>query len=175
MTRAIFFPLAHDGPLPDEIAALLDNASVYMTARDDDALARARQALPSGASYAGGAVTRGPALADIAPAAVECAELLGGVDGLIFAPPLSSKERLFLDISPEDFAAHAGAINIFFNACKCALPYMMGRIEPLVAVCLPASPANLTERMYHAAMESLISDIEAELGQWGVRVEKFYV
>ena len=119
-------------------------------------------------------MTGGAALADLAPAVIECAEALGGVDAVVFAPALSSKERLFLDISPDDFAAHASALNAFFEICKCALPYMMGREAPVVAVRLPAAPANLTERMYRAAMESMLGDMAEEFGAFGVSVQKFY-
>lgn len=172
--RSVFFPLAHGAPLPAEMEPLFEGSSVWLTARSEDEISLAAENLPRGANFAGGSVTGGAALADLAPAVVECAEAQGGVDAVIFAPALSSKERLFLDISPEDFAAHAAALNAFFEICKCALPYMMGREAPAVAVRLPGEPANLTERMYRAAMESMLGDMEAELGAWGVSVLKFY-
>lgn len=172
--RAVFFPLARGGPFSAEIAALLCGSSVWLTARSEEEISRLSAALPQGAEFAGGSVAGGTALADIAPAAVACAEALGGIDAVVFAPALSSKEPLFLDISPEDFTAHAAALNAFFEICKCALPYMMGREAPVVAAQLPASPANLTERMYRAAMESMLGDLAAELGAWGVSVKKFY-
>ncbi|OUO93938.1 hypothetical protein [Cloacibacillus sp. An23] len=172
--RCVFFPLAHGGPLPDEMAALLDGASVWLTARGEDEISRLSETLPPGAEFAGGSVTAGAALSDVAPAAVACAEALGGIDALVFAPALSSKERLLLDISPVDFSAHVSALNVFFEACKCALPYMMGREAPVIAVRLPGEPANLTERMYRAAMESMLEDMASELGEWGVAVKKFY-
>lgn len=172
--RGVFFPLAHGGPLPAGMAALLGGSSVWLTARSDDEIARLSGTLPQGAEFAGGSVAGGAALADLAPAVVECAEALGGIDAVVFAPALSSKEPLFLDISPEDFTAHVAALNAFFEICKCALPYMMGREAPIVAALLPSAPANLTERMYRAAMESMLGDLAAELGAWGVSVEKFY-
>lgn len=172
--RGVFFPLAHGGPLPEGMAALFDGASVWLAARSDDDIARISENLPRGAAFAGGSVSGGDALSDVAPAVIECAEALGGVDAVVFAPTLSSKERLFLDISPDDFAAHAAALNAFFEICKCALPYMMGREAPVVAVRLPAAPANLTERMYRAAMESMLGDMAEEFGAFGVSVQKFY-
>lgn len=172
--RCVFFPLAHGGPLPAGMAALLCGSSVWLTARSEDEISRLSETLPHDAEFAGGTVAGGAALADIAPAAVACAEALGGIDAVVYAPALSSKEPLFLDISPEDFTAHAAALNAFFEICKCALPYMMGREAPIVAVRLSAAPANLTERMYRAAMESMLGDLAAELGAWGVSVEKFY-
>ena len=172
--RGVFFPLAHGAPLPAGMAALLEGSSVWLTARSEDEISRLSEALPQGADFAGGSVTGGAALADLAPAVIECAEALGGVDAVVFAPALSSKERLFLDISPDDFAAHAAALNAFFEICKCALPYMMGREAPAVAVRLPAAPANLTERMYRAAMESMLGDMAEEFGAFGVSVQKFY-
>ena len=172
--RGVFFPLAHGAPLPAGMAALLEGSSVWLTARSEDEISRLSEALPQGADFAGGSVTGGAALADLAPAVIECAEALGGIDAVVFAPALSSKERLFLDISPDDFAAHAASLNVFFEICKCALPYMMGREAPVIAARLPAAPANLTERMYRAAMESMLGDLAAELGAFGVSVQKFY-
>ncbi len=172
--RCVFLPLAHDAPLPAGMAALLEGAAVWLTARGDDEIARLSEILPQSAKFAGSSVTSGAALADVAPAVIECAETLGGIDAVVFAPALSSKERLFLDISPDDFAAHAASLNVFFEICKCALPYMMGREAPVIAARLPAAPANLTERMYRAAMESMLGDLAAELGAFGVSVQKFY-
>ena len=172
--RCVFLPLAHDAPLPAGMAALLEGAAVWLTARGGDEIARLSEILPQSTKFAGGSVTGGAALADVAPAVIECAETLGGVDAVVFAPALSSKERLFLDISPDDFAAHAAALNAFFEICKCALPYMMGREAPVIAARLPAAPANLTGRMYRAAMESMLGDLAAELGAFGVSVQKFY-
>lgn len=172
--RGVFFPLAHGAPLPAGMAALLEGSLVWLTARSEDEISRLSEALPQGADFAGGSVTGGAALADLAPAVIECAEALGGVDAVVFAPALSSKERLFLDISPDDFAAHAAALNAFFEVCKCALPYMMGREAPVVAARLPDAPANLTERMYRAAMESMLGDMAEEFGAFGVSVQKFY-
>lgn len=174
MPLCIFFPLAGESALPAEIAELFDGAAVFLTAAAEEGLSRAARDLPSGASCAGGAVTGGSDISDVAPAVVACAETLGGIDALIFAPLLSSSEPLFLDISPSDFSSHMSAIKFFFAVCKCALPYMMGREGAVIAACLPTVPANLTERMYRAAMESMLDDLSRELDGFGISVKKFY-
>ena len=83
--RGIFFPLAHGAPLPAGMAALLEGSSVWLTARSEDEISRLSAALPQGADFAGVSVTGGAALADLAPAVIECAEALGGVDAVVFA------------------------------------------------------------------------------------------
>ena len=93
--RGVFFPLAHGAPLPAGMAALLEGSSVWLTARSEDEISRLSEALPQGADFAGGSVTGGAALADLAPAVIECAEALGGVDAVVFAPALSSNCLLY--------------------------------------------------------------------------------
>ena len=81
--RGVFFPLAHGAPLPSGMAALLEGSSVWLTARSEDEISRLSEALPQGADFAGGSVTGGAALADLAPAVIECAEALGGVAAVV--------------------------------------------------------------------------------------------
>lgn len=169
--RKIFIPFAPSS-YPESILRGLNGGSLYPTACDMKKLKAARLALSVCGECGVGWVTKTMTLEDIAPAVIDCVEKLGGIDCLLFAAELSSKEKLFLDINPTDFTSHVMALNAFFMSCKCALPYMLESLEPKIIVSLGSGPDNLTERMHRAAMESLLADMEKEFACYGLKVEK---
>ncbi len=174
MTRSVFFPLAHGGQFPDSVTALLEDSYVYLAPIAEDEFERAAEAVPKSARTAGFTLAGGSPFAAAAYAAAACADEMGGIDALSFAPALSSKEPLFLDISPDDFAAHAAALQFFFGACKCALPYLIGREAPVIAAAFRLIPGSLPERRCWAALDSIVGDMAEEFGGWGVEVRKIY-
>ncbi|MDO5116687.1 MAG: SDR family oxidoreductase [Synergistaceae bacterium] len=166
--KRIFIPFAPARSYPRGAADFVEGGELFLTAPDAGALERAQAALGGAADIIGGSLTKDMSLAEIAPAVIECAEKLGGIDMILFMPDIGSREPLFLDISPDDFTAHTAALNGFFMACKCALPYMMGGESPVIAALLPAEPANIAESMYRAAMESIIDGMKAEFESYGI-------
>ncbi|MDO4988490.1 MAG: hypothetical protein Q4E17_05665 [Synergistes sp.] len=162
----IFVPFA-----PAALAGAFDTvrgSKVYFTSlSDEDALVFERS-LPDCAGYS---VVRSSALCNVAPSVIECAEKLGGIDKIFFAPALTTRGSLFLDLDEESFVSHTEAFTALFMVCKCALPYMMGGREPEVLIELPHETENIISGVYCAAVEKLAKDMNNELAEWGVNVK----
>lgn len=163
--KKIFLPFAPQDL--SELLPLLSGGEVFITEKKD-----------SGAAYdaeasfrcAGRCVTASFDLASIAPAVVECAEVMGGIDRLIFAPELTSNGRLLLDLSYDELTQHTAALNGFFALCTCCLPYMLGREEAEITVLLPREEDNCISRIYRAAVEAAAKSIGEELSGCFVKI-----
>jgi len=166
--RKIFLPFA-----PSDlsgISELVMDGEVYYTHADAEMAPGLEKRLNEVARCAGGCVTAEMTLEAIAPSVVSCAESLGAIERLVYAPELTAKGELFLDLIEEDFAAHTAAVNGLFMLCKCALPYMMGGESPEIIVVRPREQKNLTSDMYDAAVSAIAESMNNELAEYGVRV-----
>ena len=143
--RKIFLPFAPS--CLAEISELIMEGEVYYTCADTEMTLEA-----------------------IAPSVVSCAESLGAIEMLVYAPELTARGELFLDLVEEDFTAHTAALNGLFMLCKCALPYMMGGESPEIVIVRPRGQKNLTSDMYGAAVSAIAESMNNELAEYGVRV-----
>ncbi|MDO4562055.1 MAG: SDR family NAD(P)-dependent oxidoreductase [bacterium] len=167
--KKIFLPFA-----PSALSALtglIEDGVVYYTCADAGGTAALEERLKEISGCAGGCVTAEMTLEAIAPAVVSCAENLGAIDRLVYAPELKTQGELFLDLTEEDFTAHTVAVNGLFTLCKCALPYMMGGESPEIIVKLPRERENLTAGMYRAAVKAVAESLNGELAPYGVNVK----
>lgn len=172
--RRIFLPFASEATLPAAASLFPAGAAVFFTVTDAGSAPSVHSALEGlGLECAGWSVTEDGSLELCAPAVVECAEKLGGIDELIFAPELSTTATLFLDLPEDEFIAHTSAIEAIFGLCKCALPYMMGADGAAVRIMRPKERGNLTSSVYNAAISAMAERMNAELTEYGVRTEIF--
>ena len=152
--KKIFLPFA-----PRDISGLLpllEGGDVFFTEREEGS--GALEGAPGGAfSCAGKCVAA-------------CAEALGGIDRLVFAPGLSAHGRLLLDLSYDELTEHTAAINALFALCGCALPYMLGRGDAEIIIALPREEENCISRIYRAAARAAAESLGEELAGCGVNV-----
>ena len=167
--RKIFLPFAPS--CLAEISELIMEGEVYYTCADTETAAGLERRLNEIACCTGGCVTAEMTLEAIAPSVVSCAESLGAIEMLVYAPELTARGELFLDLSEDDFTAHTAAINGLFMLCKCALPYMMGGESPEIIVRLPHGQSNLISEMYRSAAEAVAKSMNNELAEYGVLVK----
>ena len=167
--KKIFLPFAPSAL--SELTALIEDGMVYYTCADAGEAAELEERLNEISGCMGGCVTAEVTLEAIAPAVVSCAESLGAIDRLVYAPELKTQGELFLDLTDEDFTAHTAAVNGLFMLCKCALPYMIGGEAPEIVVRLPRERENLTAGMYLAAVKAVAEGLNGELAPYGVNVE----
>lgn len=159
-----FVPRDISGLLP-----LLEGGDIFFTEREEGS--GALEGAPGGAfSCAGKCVAAAFTLEAIAPAVVACAEALGGIDRLVFAPGLSAHGRLLLDLSYDELTEHTAAINALFALCGCALPYMLGRGDAEIIIALPHEEENCISRIYRAAARAAAESLGEELAGCGVNV-----
>lgn len=166
--RKIFLPFAPS--CLAEISELIMEGEVYYTCADTETAAGLERRLNEIACCTGGCVTAEMTLEAIAPSVVSCAESLGAIEMLVYAPELTARGELFLDLVEEDFTAHTAAVNGLFMLCKCALPYMMGGESPEIVIVRPRGQKNLTSDMYGAAVSAIAESMNNELAEYGVRV-----
>ena len=110
-------------------------------------------------------------LASIAPAVIDCVEMFGEINTLIFGGWKDCGSKLFLDLSIEVFAFYCSLISDFYACCKCALPYMLGAENPTVIIPLPSEPCGAAQEMYNGAMGAMAENMAREFCNCGVIVK----
>lgn len=168
MTKRIFLPYLSPAACEAYASVIEKGSAVFFTVTDAAAAPAVSAALEGSASVVGWAHTPAMTLEDAAPATVQCAETLGGIDELIFMPQLPKAEPLFLDIPEDSFLSCTSALNALFSVCKCALPYMLGETEVAIKIVSPEGK-ELTSRVYRAAVEAFIEALNSELSALGIR------
>ena len=166
--KKVFMPFA--SPVLDDVARFFEGCEVFYTCVCEDLKEDVERKINEYGRAAGGLVTPNTEMETISPAVIECAETLGAIDRIVFAPEINAEGRLFLDLSEDQFNDHINALKGFFMLCKCALPYMLGRDKPEIIVRLPQDRRNLTVQVYRAAIMTAANNLSEELAQYHIEV-----
>ena len=113
---------------------------------------------------------------DLARAAndvVECAEMFGGIDILLYAKWEDMSEELFLDVKNDEIENYLGQIRDFFTLCKCSVPYMLGRKDASILLPIDSdiSTLNVLRAIYRGACISASEVLSKEFAEYGLTVK----
>lgn len=115
-------------------------------------------------------------LSNTASAVVKCTETFGGIDVLLFGGWQPLKAEPFLDIEVDTFSLYADTLKDFFQLCKCAVPYMLGRNGASILLPLDESESlDLVSSLYKGAGLAMTKNMKREFECYGVDVKTVHV
>jgi|GEM_PF-3912079 len=112
-------------------------------------------------------------LAEDANNVVECTEMFGGIDILLYAKWIDRSEKLFLDVNKDEIEPYLEQIKELFTLCKCAVPYMLGRENALILLPIDndVSTINAPRAIYTGACISAVNVLSAEFADYGLQIK----
>lgn len=110
---------------------------------------------------------------ELSAAVIRTAETFGGIDSLIYCNIESARYHMILDIDAEEWdRIFSGYLKGFFLACKCAIPYMLGRERASILLLLPeGKEGGVHETARAIAGKQMAELVEKELSPYSLSVK----
>ena len=112
---------------------------------------------------------------ELSAAIIHTAELFGGIDCLVYCNFQPARYHMVLDIDEEEWdRVFSNYLKGFFLACKCAIPYMLGRERPCILLLLPRrEQSGVHETARSVAEEQMAALMGKELSPYSLTVKCF--
>lgn len=114
---------------------------------------------------------------ELSASIIRTAETFGGIDCLIYCNIQSARYHMILDIDDEEWERIVNdCLKGFFLACKCAIPYMLGREKAGILFLLPViENTGIHEAIRAIAGEQMARLVEKELSPYSLTVNCFSI
>ena len=114
---------------------------------------------------------------ELSASIIHTAETFGGIDCLVYCNIKLARYHMILDIDEEEWErVFNSCLKGFFLACKCAIPYMLGREKASILFLLPViENTGIHEAIRAIAGEQMACLIEKELSPYSLTVKCFSI
>lgn len=113
---------------------------------------------------------------ELSAAIIRTAEAFGGIDWLIHCDIRPARYQMILDIDEQEWdRVVSDCLRGFFLACKCAIPYMLGRDARILLLLPTTRGGGIHEAIRALAGERMVALMREELSPYALPVDCLFI